>query len=606
MTDFHKQNLCRLGLPFLLVVAVYASTLTHGFIWDDNFIIAKNPLIEHLGNIPQFFLTEDTIEDSTGYYRPVTYISFAVDRAIWGGNPAGYHFTNLVLQICTVLLFYAVVRILFRKERLAFVAALIFALHPVAGETVNFLSGGRNTLLSASFALLSLLFYIRNKQFPALIAFTLAIFSKEFALLLPMVFLLYDYRLRPERIRIVRYVPYLISIACYLALRSAAVQKANFLGAINLQDAASAPYLVVRYALNMLFPFQLKVLYTITTGMVTGVIGSVILVAGLCAVYLFRKHADILFAAFWFLLFLLPVINIIPLHTTTVMADRYAYFSLMGFALLLASIVCRLDGRAATAGMVALCAVYAYIDINRNGIWKNEITFFTRMTKDAPDTFVGFKNLGMAYYNAGNVPRALESMAISSSKPGISPRYLIGNAYVFWREGIPDQAERALLRALELDPTNPEPYLVLIIMHERNGNMERGRFYREKSKGLLYKVDELIANRPVELCRLGEHHLSKKQYADAEVALWQALKINPDYLPALIDMGSLKAERGDVAGALQYLNRVLALDPRNASARYNRAMIFRMQGKFAEAEVEMGRYRETEAVSRQKGGGGLQ
>ncbi|HZV83310.1 MAG TPA: hypothetical protein VFF53_14195, partial [Geobacteraceae bacterium] len=99
MDDSQKYRMYRLGFVCLLILAVYVPTLNHGFIWDDAYIIVNNPLLEKLGNLPKFFLSEDAIEGSSGYYRPLTYISFALEQAIWGKNPAGYHCTNLLLHI---------------------------------------------------------------------------------------------------------------------------------------------------------------------------------------------------------------------------------------------------------------------------------------------------------------------------------------------------------------------------------------------------------------------------------------------------------------------------------------------------------------------------
>src|SRR5208337_5338239 len=90
------------------------------------------------------------------------------------------------------LVFYLLVAELFKKEYFAFIATLIFSLHPIANETVNFHAGGRNTMLCALFALLSVYFHIRRKFPAAIICFSLAIFSKEFALLIPAVFLFHD------------------------------------------------------------------------------------------------------------------------------------------------------------------------------------------------------------------------------------------------------------------------------------------------------------------------------------------------------------------------------------------------------------------------------
>ena len=593
------MGLYRFGLIILLVAAVYGVTIDHGFVWDDIPVIVNNPLLENLGNLPEFFITEDSIDDSTGYYRPVTYISFALDRALWGVNPAGFHATNVVLHLLVVLLFYTVIVALFNRERLAFVAALILALHPIAGETVNFLAGGRNTLLSACFALLSLRFYLRKRQIPAAICFTVAIFSKEFALLLPMVFLFTDYRVQGLKIRFRCYLLYLIPIACYLTLRSFAVQNANFLSAINVSDVMMAPYLVVRYALNMLFPVQLKILYGVTSSITTNSVCLCIIVIMTGVIIVFRKKVELLFSACWFLLFLLPVLNIIPLHATSLMADRYAYFSLMGFSLFLAALICKMDGRVVTAGFAILCVIYSVIDVKRNTIWRDEVSFFTGMTQDAPENFVGFKNLGTWYYRKREIAPALRYLEVADSKPDIPYKFLTGDAYIFWKENMPDQAEKALLRALDLEPGNPEPYLILMMIHEQQGEASLARTYRGKAKELVHNIDEVLVARTVELCRTGETYVSRRLYADAEVYIWQALRINPGYVPALIDMGRLGAETGNYAKAIQFLNRALVLEPMNAPAHYNLSMVYRMQGRSAEAQAEMIRFEEAEAIARQ-------
>lgn len=601
MTDAQKWSLYRLGFLVLLILAVYATTLKHDFVWDDSAIIVNNPLMEKLDNVPQFFLSEDAIEESTGYYRPVTYVSFALERAAWGLNPIGYHTTNLVLHVLVVLLFHAVIVAAFRKERLAFVASLIFALHPVAGETVNFLAGGRNTLLSACFGLLSLLFYIRKKPLPALISFTVAIFSKEFALLFPVVFVLYDLRLQREKLRISRYVPFLIPVAGYLTLRSYAVQKANFLDSIKLSDVMTAPYLVVRYVLNMMVPFQLKVLYSVNTSMISGIICLGLLGIVSVAIFYFRKHDEFFFSSCWVLLFLLPVINIIPLHTT-LLADRYSYFSLMGFALFLAAVICRLDGRVMTACVMMLCAVYVAIDFRHNSFWKNDIEFFTRMTEDAPKRFIGFKDLGFAYYGKGETARALQSLEAADSKADIPVKYLIGDAYIFWKESRLEMAEKSLLRVVDMNPSNPEPYLLLMMICEQKGDGATAQYYRKRLRSLAGGIDGIIADRAFKLCRTGETYLSKRQYIDAEIYLWQSLRFNPQFIPALIDMGSLRSEQGDFAGAIQYLTKAILLEPLNASAHYNLAMVYKMLGRVVDAEKEMEKFKEAEAIVKQKKG----
>jgi tetratricopeptide (TPR) repeat protein len=593
MTGSRKQLIFRLGFLVLLVCAVYAPTLTHDFVWDDAFVIVNNPLLEHPANIPRLFLSEDTIEESTGYYRPVTYASFALERALWGVNPAGYHGVNLLLHLLVVLLLSRVIATLFRSERLAWITALVFALHPVAAETVNFLAGGRNTLLAACFGLLAFLFHLKSRPLPALAAFTLAIFSKEFALLFPALFLLADLRPGQAKPRGTRYLPYLGAIAGYLLLRSLAVQKANFLATINLSDAAAAPYLVVRYALNMLLPLQLKVLYSVAPGVMASLACLALIGAAAGACSVFRKNDRLVLAASWFLLFLLPVVNIIPLRTTTVLADRYAYFSLMGFALVLATVLCRLQGRALAATVTMLCAVYALVDVRHTRFWHNEVTLFTRMTEDAPDRFEGFKNLGLSQYRQGDIDRALESLAAADARPGIPVKFLVGDAYIFWKENRPDLAEQSLQRVVERNPSNPEPYLLLMLIARQKGDEDGAGRYRRMVQNLAGDIEEIMASRTVELCRAGETYLARRRYTEAETYLWQALRITPGFVPALIDMGSLKSEQGDFAAAIGYLGRAIALEPANSSAHHNLEMVYALQGRGAEVAKERERFAES-------------
>ncbi|MGB9082736.1 MAG: tetratricopeptide repeat protein, partial [Desulfuromonadaceae bacterium] len=286
----------------------------------------------------------------------------------------------------------------------------------------------------------------------------------------------------------------------------------------------------------------------------------------------------------------------------TMMADRYAYFSLMGFSLCLAVVLCKLNVKTVTVGIMTLCTLYALIDFSRNSIWKNEIEFFTRMTKDAPDSFVGFKNLGLSYYRKGEIARAVNNLEAADSKPDITIKYLIGDAYIFWKENMPDKAEKSLFKVTELEPLNPEPYLVLMMIHEQYGNKIRAQSYRDKVKEMGHGIDKILTDRTIELCRTGEKYLSKRQHVDAEVYLWQALKINPDYIPALIDMGSLRAEQGDFANAIQYFNKALAIDPLNATAHFNLSTLYRMQGRFADAQNEMIMFKEAEAMAQRKKG----
>jgi protein O-mannosyl-transferase len=569
-----------MGIIALLVVLAYGNILNHGFVWDDYDIIVNNPLLQKLGNIPSFFLTEDKVVAATGYYRPLTYISFALDRALWGLNPLGYNLVNLLLHILVALLFFATVKTLFEKEELAFVAAAIFALHPLAGETVNFHAGGRNTLLSACFALLSLLFYLRDRRLPAVGFFTLAIFSKEFALLLPLVFLFIDYRVLRVKVRPGRYLPYLMPVACFLVLRSFAVQKANFLEGFRFSGQLwLTPYLAVRYLLNMIWPFRLKVMYDESTTITICILSLLLVILLIVAVCMLKREKDLSFSGFWFLLFLLPVVNIIPLVSNSLIADRYAYFSLMGFALALAAFICRGNKRVATVALLALCVAYTVVDLRQNRAWKDEAALFTRMTHDAPGMFIGFRNLGLYFYNRGDMANALPCLVAASEKPDIPAQFLTGAASIFVEANRLDKAEELLRKAQAGEPTNPEPYILLKMIYERKGNRALADSCLARGREKVPDFEGELARMAGDFCREGEKFIAERRYMSARNILWRALNARPDFVPALVAMGRLGYEQGEYAEAAGYLEKAVKIDPANATARQSLDLVRVKQGR---------------------------
>jgi protein O-mannosyl-transferase len=585
MTDMQKSVLYRYIFLTIVLLIVYGNTLNHEFVWDDVDLIVYNPLLESLSNIPTFFVMEDRFETPTGYYRPMTYVSFALDRAMWGANPVGFNFTNLFLHILVTLIFYRVVVALFNRENLGFVSALLFSLHPIAVETVSFHAGGRNTLLSACFALLSLLFYIKRKHIPAVACFTVALFSKEFALLMPVIFFLYDYRLRPEKPTYSNYIHYLFPVIFYLMFRSLAVYKANFIKTLYFSEQLLlAPLFVVRYLINMVWPFQLKVYYSGRMDLYIAILCLACVILLISTIYVFRRNSELCVAVCWFLLFLLPVINIVPLPSSALIADRYAYFALMGFALALATFMCRWNLRIMVPGVFMLCTLYSLIDIKHNTIWKNDLTLFTQMTKDAPETYFGFGALGLYYYDNGDLNNAERYLTISCAKPDFPTSHLFFIASIFCEANRFDKAEALLVRAVESQPSDLEPYLFLEMICMKRGDLMRAQMWHDKANGIIPDIDKKRLQLSDSFSRSGEKYIHDRRYIRAANILRRALLVKPDYVPALVAMGHLGYEQGDFVSAKSNFEKVITLDPSNVSAHGFLHLVYQKRGRPAEVQ----------------------
>ena len=603
MTDVRKPLIYRFVFITVLLLAVYGNTLNHGFVWDDINIIVDHPLLGSIKNIPKLFLSEDIADVSTGYYRPITYVSFALERGIWGLNPIGYDVTNLLLHILVALLLFRVTAAVFKNENLALITALLFALHPVAGETVNFHAGGRNTLLCACFTLLALLFHVRDRRLPALISFSLAIFSKEFALLSPLLFVLLDRYVTGDKKPWRRYLPYALAIACYLGLRSFAVtSRSNLWESINLADSFwIIPQIFGGYLANMALPFRLKTMYDVNTVITWGSFfcWSLLLVALPVVAFLFRKRREIAAAVTVFLLFLVPVSNILPLGITR-MADRYAYFALVGFCLGLAYLLQLAGKKAAVVLTVAFCTVFACIDVQRNHYWKDEITFFSQMIKDAPEMSVGFQNLGYAYYNLQDYSNTDKYLSLAATKSEVNGRMLTGSAAIFWEMQQLDKALLALNRKIAMEPADPEAYVMASRIYAEMGNLDKSKQYRDKAAQLSPGIFEMMSQRALGACRMGEELSAQHKVKEAERYFREALSIDPGYVPALLDLGGLLAERGDTVKAMEYFSKSAKLEPKNPAVHYNLAELYEMTGKTAEARLEKQQYVALTGTSKEK------
>ena len=148
------------SLLILLVVCSYANSFGNGFANDDHVIIVQNKLITQLRDIPTLFardywassrnLNEAIPPPSTGLYRPFVMTTYALNYAVGGLNPFGYHVVNLFLHLLATCLVYLLALRLNCSPGGAFVAAAVFAVHPLHTEVVTGIVGRAELLMAAS------------------------------------------------------------------------------------------------------------------------------------------------------------------------------------------------------------------------------------------------------------------------------------------------------------------------------------------------------------------------------------------------------------------------------------------------------------------------
>ena len=366
----------------VMTFAVYLPSLRNDFVeWDDSTYIIENPFIRSFN---MTFLRRAFFEFYASNWHPLTWVSHALDYAIWGLNPLGHHLTSIILHaINTFIVVLLIIRLVqakketavigqsvFSDERAVFitggVAGLLFGLHPLHVESVAWIAE-RKDLLCALFYLLSITWYIRylrveedevfqrhsisiflRKQYLfALGFFVLALLSKPMAVTLPIILLIVDWypfrriqSLKTFWNAFLEKLPFFVlsitsSIFTVLAQRAGGAITSVEVTPISTRVFVAAKSLVA-YAWKMIAPLNLIPYYPYPENMsplsfeyilaITLVVGITII----CAMIAKKKKQNLLLSVWsYYVISLLPVIGIIQVGGQS-MADRYMYLPSIG------------------------------------------------------------------------------------------------------------------------------------------------------------------------------------------------------------------------------------------------------------------------------------
>lgn len=568
----------RLALLVLAVLAcgLYANTPVNDFMWDDTNLIEHNRHIQSLANTPLFF-TPHYWNDlhpyhGQGQYRPVRTVTFALDYALWGLAPAGYHATNLVLNMLAVLLVYLfVLRLVSADNRvpaethpggnilLPLVTAAVFAAHPVHTESVAYVKN-RSDLLAFIFCLCAFLLftaYPGPRGRPARVAvyagalfcFTLALLSKEIAVVFPFLLAAYVYCFVPKpewKNDFFRTVPFFGGVALFfwfrLAFLETAVEKSVHF------DAWQHLLVVIKtlgwYLQKLTLPVHLNAEHvfdipgSLTEPPVLGAItGLCLLGAGL--IFGLKKSKWLVFALCWLVLFLGPVSNIVFLESRPV-AEQRLFFPSLGFSLLVGLGVIKMMGRgnrpvfrsgsalAAMAAVTLLLGFYSVQTVRRNADWRDPLTFYAKTVADSPGSFRAQLNFGVALAEQGRLD---EAMTRYRNALAIKPDY----AMAYYKIG------NVLMKKNQLTEAAAQ--------YEKAIRIRPGYAHAHNNMGVV-------------LMRLGRIRQAIPFFSRATTLL-------PDYVDAWNNYGAALANTGRYGQAAECFSRALEIDPESREAAGN-------------------------------------
>ena len=634
-----KKNLIALLILTAAVCLAYFNSLPGEFIHDDESEIIDNPHIRsprYIGKIltsPAWaFEYSDERAGVSNYYRPLQYLTYMGIYRFCGLNPAGYHLFKLFLHILTVILVFYMIGGYFANFRTAFTAALLFALHPIHTEAVTWISGITDAMVTP-FILLALIMYL--KAIPgradesaaamppspvrvvicyacSLACFFVGLFSKETAVILIPLIILYDLLFDRPRFRLRRvaaYFPYAGLFVVYLAFRINAIGSLKVAGCkyaelTRIQCLLNPIYLAACYPFKALLPIHQSAWYVFHPVLRIGdlrLILSAILLLGTIAytirLALVSRHSrrgalrppykggagwfppdnvwpakayrkPELFFLLWFFITLSPVIVFFRQIGLNVFAERYFYLPGVGFCAWLALELDRIRRRhvyIVTVGIVALA--YCILTIWRNEVWSSRMALWTATVKASPDGSIARNNLGVEYYKI--------------------KRY--------------DEAEAEYRESIRFMYDNPTPHVNLAMIHQRNKRYgdalaecetalrirpdyadayaTRGAIYMamENYPAALAEYENALRVQPLSpiiLVSLGQAYLKAGDPTRAEEKIREALRLKTENPEAHAALAALYEKRGDMEGARREFERALAFRPDFAEAHVNLGALF--------------------------------
>ncbi len=439
----HRRAFALIGLALLAVVC-YLPTLQADFVWDDIIFTKAEPVREFSGLWHIWF--EPTSLDPEVHYWPLTYSSFWLEHKLWGFAPAGYHATNIVLHLLNSLLLL----LLLRRFALpgAWLAAAIFAVHPVHVEPVAWVMG-RKDLLATLFTFTAFLVWLRFVETAcagrppwrlwscALLLYVAALFSKSIAITLPVAFLIWHWwrQGRVHRHDVLRLLPFLLVGLIYAVADT--VYHYVSMGPLSLEYSFPERLLIacralVFYVTKLVWPTELAVIYPIWDVGVVDPLGW-LYVAGVVAVpaVLWCLRARLgrgpLAAVLFFVVTLSPVLCFVDqtYMQFSLVADRYQYLASASMIALFAFGVHRfcdaLQGvrlLLVRAGLAVLLFVMVALTWRQVGVYNNPISLFSHVLALNPEAHGAHGNLAAGLMEAERYEEALAmSLAAIESWP---------------------------------------------------------------------------------------------------------------------------------------------------------------------------------------------
>lgn len=480
----NSKNLIDLLLIIIITFSVYIGALNSGFVWLDHFQIeGEECIIKNFSQLKSIFLKPLLAPWGKGnYYRPIFKISYTCDYLLYGLNPRGFHFTNLIIHTLNVFLLYLILISLGIDRVFSLLSSILYTILPLNVSTVVWL-GARAELLCAFFVLFSFLMFLKfeegNKNFwywLSLLGYILAMVSKEIAIGFLFVVAIWIY-VKRKGCKLI--LPYLLISGGYLLWRFVVLGRIG----TRRQLFWKTPYTTIlssavgffKYIFKFFFPYNLSIsdAFPKYNSMFHPLVLVSLVFIALMVIFflnsLFSKRYFPALAIGWIFCFFIPVSNIVPaLHFW---AERFFYLPGLGIIMLLSW-----GGNKLFKGVwiiYFLLPFYVLINVNYQKYFDNDYLLFERALKIHPFSREAHAMLGWLYLKNHNYAQAVYHYKLALYKPNnyytycYEPAVFNNLGVIFMRIRDYEKARSYFLQGLKISPNDRTLLVNLRILNDK-------------------------------------------------------------------------------------------------------------------------------------------
>jgi hypothetical protein len=518
MEGWFTNTLFSIALLASITFVVYASTLTLGYTkLDDSIFIVENAQYNSDSkNVLVSFQRGLFNPTKDAYYRPLFLVDFIIESRFFGIKPAGYHFTNLLFHVISVILLFLFLKKIKIPPIDAFLLSLLFAVHPVLTQAVAWIPG-RNDMLLMIFFLSAFLLILKflEKPTPSTLLlsglfFLAAMFTKETAIIIPVIiagFAFFHLKCGWRKL-IFPAITWTASLAIWLLVRSTATLARNWMEPAGmLQAGFERMEVVLQYLGKIFLPVNLTVFPMAED--ITLIWGFLALAALITLIVLSKSYTKPLtyLGLFWFIVFLIPVL-IVPKELNDQVFEHRLYLPLVGILIMLSQVfpfVGHVRPKTKIVAIAAIAMIFAIQSIVRTGYFNDPLTFWTHAVNGSPHSAYAKTLLGTKVENPAERERLfLEAHALDPNLKNLN--YYLGkvkfdkkqtdSAEVFLRKEvlnnpIPDayfmlaqisftrnqldSAASNLEKVIILDPLHPQANHNLVLLYYNQGQKDKAK-----------------------------------------------------------------------------------------------------------------------------------